>query len=235
MQPASGLRDDAADAAFPFGLAVSGVHEIAEAQYGDAGAVAGFALAALKNSRPGVWLWICERALSIDQGRVTGLGAAAFGLDPARFLFVETGSVVDALVATEEGVRSGVVSTVITELRDADFTATRRLTLASEAGGTPLMILLPHTREGATAAHARWRVSPVPSAPNLFDRRAPGSPRWTAKLERCRRVPEQAGRRFDLEFDDETLCLRLVSRLVDGSVAPVPTKPADVLRFRQTG
>ena len=235
MPPANRRRDDAATAAFPFGMGRKGVHEIAEAHYGDAGAAAGFALSALGASRSGIWLWIRERALMIDQGRVTGLGAAAFGLDPSRFVFVDVGSSMDALMATEEGIRSGAVSTVITELRSASFTATRRLTLASEASGTPSLLLLPHNRQGATAAHARWRVSPAPSAPNLFDARAPGSPRWTARLERCRTAPEQAGRQFNLEFDDETLCLRLVSGLVDGPAEARSARPADILPFRKAG
>jgi protein ImuA len=233
--PTNRRRDDAATAAFPFGMAQKGVHEIAEAHYGDAGAAAGLALSALRASRPGIWLWIRERALTADLGRVTGLGAAAFGLDPSRLVFVEAGSSLEALLATEEGVRSGAVSAVITELKDASFTATRRLLLASEAGGTPALLLFPHTRAGATASHARWRVSPAPSAPNLFDARAPGSPRWTARLERCRTAPGQAGRQFDLEFDDETLCLRLVSGLVDRPAAARPARPADILPFRKTG
>lgn len=235
VQPASGLRDEAASAAFPFGLAVEGVHEIAEARYGDAGAVAGFALSALARSRPGVWLWIRERVITLDQGRITGLGAAAFGLDPARFLFVEAGSSLEALMATEEGLRSGAVSAVISEVRDVDFTASRRLILASEQTGTPSVLLLPHTREGATAAHARWRIAPSPSAPNLFDRRAPGRPRWRAILERSRLAPGQAGHAFDLEFDDETLCLRLVSGLADRPAAPRPARPGHVLPFRKAG
>ncbi len=235
VQPASQLRDDAASTAYPFGLAAEGVHEIAEADYGHAGAAAGFALAALKTARPGAWLWVRERVTGLEQGRVTGLGAATFGLDPARFLFVETGSTLDALMATEEGLRSNAVSAVITEARNVDFTASRRLVLASEQAGTPALLLLPHTREGATAAHARWRVSPAPSAPNLFDPRAPGKPRWTAVLERSRLAPGQAGRRFDLEFDDETLCLRLVSGLADRPVAPRPARAADILPFRKAG
>jgi len=235
VRPASGLRDDAVTAAFPFGLAREGVHEIAELHYGDAGAATGFALSALKASRPGIWLWIRERALTMDLGRVTGLGAATFGLDPSRFVFVEAGSPLEALMAAEEGIRSGAVSTVIAEVRQASFTATRRLIMASEAGGTPALLLLPHTRAGATAAHARWRISPAPSAPNVFDARAPGSPRWTARLERCRTAPGQAGHQFNLEFDDETLCLRLVSGLVDGQTAARPARPAAILPFRKAG
>ncbi|WP_421790124.1 ImuA family protein [Hyphobacterium sp.] len=235
VQPASGLRDEDATAAFPFGLAREGVHEIAEASYGDAGAAAGFALAALTKSRPGIWLWIRERVLTLDQGRLTGLGAAAFGLDPARFLFVEVGSTLEALMATEEGLRSGAVAAVVTEVRDADFTASRRLILAAETGHTPALLLLPHNREGATAAHARWRIAPASSSPNRFDPRAPGAPRWRATLERSRLAPGQAGRAFDLEFDDETLCLRLVSGLADRPSTPRPARPGHILPFRKAG
>lgn len=235
VQSARGLRGEDVSTAFPFGLAQEGVHEIAETAYGDAGVAAGFTLAALTRSQPGIWLWVRERVITMDQGRLTGLGAATFGLDPGRFLFVEADSTLEALMATEEGLRSGAVAAVIAEVRDVDFTASRRLILAAETGHTPALLLLPHTREGTTAAHARWRIAPTASAPNRFDTHAPGAPRWRAVLERSRLAPRQAGCAFDLEFDDETLCMRLVSGLADRPSTPRPARPGHVLSFRKTG
>ncbi|OYW84204.1 MAG: hypothetical protein B7Z22_11130 [Hyphomonas sp. 32-62-5] len=77
----------------------------------------------------------------------------------ARRLGLVTRHAGDALWAVEEAVVSGAVSHVIAEVDAADFTATRRLTLASERHGVPVTLLLPHTCEGATAALTRWRAA----------------------------------------------------------------------------
>ncbi|MBF4328339.1 hypothetical protein EAY16_24000, partial [Vibrio anguillarum] len=55
----------------------------------------------------------------------------------------------DALWAVEEAVVSGAVSLVVAEIEAADFTATRRLTLASGRHGVPVVLLMPPTCEGA--------------------------------------------------------------------------------------
>jgi protein ImuA len=229
----------AAAPGFPFGLGRRGVHEIALARYGDGPAAIGFALGALPPEMWGVVFWILPHQQQFDAGRpfYSQLRAMRPSLS---VLTGKVGRLRDALWATEEAVRSAAVSLVIAEIADLDFTASRRLTLASQRHGVPVLLLMSHAREGATAADARWRLSSLPSAENPFDPQAPGNPRWQAVLERSRVVPELAGQRFELEYDRETHCLDMVDGLAARSAAPYTSRrplrerPAAGL-FRHTG
>lgn len=129
---------------------------------------------------------------------------------------------IDALWTIEEAVGSGAVSAIIGEVDEIDFTASRRLRLASIKTGIPVILLSSYRREGATAACARWRIRPAPSAANPFDPFAPGAPRWQATVERCRIAPCVVGTSFKVECDDETLSLRLVSRMADHATTARP-------------
>lgn len=205
---------------FPYGLGKSGLHELAEASYGDAPAMTGFLLAALRKQAKGAWIWVRQASIVRDMGEVPEAvlagGAACLRLN------VQARNVREALWATEEAIFSGAASLVIAEIEEADFTATRRLTLASSRHGVPVVLMLPYTCEGATAAATRWRIGSRPSSPNHFDKHAPGHPRWRAILERCRTSPASTGQAFDLEWNDETLSLSVVSGLAAGPATPRP-------------
>lgn len=211
----------AQEVSFPFGLSKQGLHEVAEAAYGDRAAITGFLLAtAPRSSRRTVLLWITQANTARDMGQVPEAALREATGGNVRRLSLVTRHASDALWAAEEAVVSGAVSHVIAEVDHADFTATRRLTLASERYGVPVTLLLPHTCEGATAATTRWRIQPRPSTPNRYDPRAPGYARWQAQLERCRPAPALVGQLFDLEWNDETLSLGMVSGMVAGPPAP---------------
>ena len=219
-------------AAFPFGLGVSGVHEVAEEAYGHRAAGTGFILSAARPARKGACLWVCQAGIAQDAGHVPAASFREFmGRDTPR-LSVITRKTTEALWTVEEAVVSGVVSHVIAEVEDADFTATRRLALASEKRGVPVTLLLPYTCSGATAAATRWRVRTRPSSENRYDPHAPGQARYHAVLERCRAAPAAAGQAFDVEWNDETLSLHMVSGMVAGPAAPyaAPAVRADALR-----
>jgi protein ImuA len=224
----------ASPAAFPFGLGVAGLHEVAEASYGDRAAVTGFVLAATRQAKQGAWLWISQTKLTGDLGHVSQAALRQMQAVMPQRLNVETRTLAEALWAVEEAVVSGAVSLVIAEVDAADFTATRRLTLASGRYGVPVILIMAQTREGATAAATRWRISPRPSAPNRYDPQAPGNPRWRAVLERCRTAPNATGSSFDLEWNDETLSLSVVSGLAAGPAAPRPAQRETPAR-RRTG
>ncbi len=215
-------RAGAETAAFPYGLAARGVHEVAAAGHGDLAGAAGFALAAGAASGSSAVLWVSLAARTRELGAVSLDGLAACGLAPDRWLEVCATKPREALWAVEEAIHSGAVERVVAELDTIDFTASRRLTLASAARGVPVVLLLGPACEGASAAEARWRVSALASAPNRFDPRAPGRPRWQAVLERARSAPAAAGRCHTVEFDDDTRTCRLVSRLADRAPAPQP-------------
>lgn len=216
----------AASAAFPLGLGGQGVHEVCEGRFGDMATLSGFAIAAAQ-SKPGLVAWVSARKAGLDHGRLLQSGLAGVRRSPPEMLHICAGKPAEALWAVEEALRSAAVSLVVAETERVDFTASRRLALASSRHGVPAILLLPYTCEGASAAAARWRVSPRPSAPNRFDPRAPGHPRWRAVLERSRLAPHMAGHVFDLELNDETLSLSVVSGLAaDTSSAGPGTVPA---------
>lgn len=226
---------------FPFGLGRAGVHELAETRFGDFAALTGFACAALSEAPPRSVLWVAQAQFEREFGLPRQEAIGQFWKGDVACLFVSPRRLDEVLWTVEEGVASGAVSLVVAELGGADFTATRRLTLASKARGVPVVALMPYSRQGVTAAEARWRIAPKASAPNRYDANAPGRTRWRAVLERSRSAPEKAGTQYDLEFDDETLSLTLVPGLAAGPVAPREAgKPkrregADIRPFRQTG
>lgn len=214
------------DLSFPLGLGVQGVHEICEARFGDIAALTGFALAAAKPQR-GAIAWIGEISRELNHGHILGAGVSAIRRPAPPVLSIKARKTSEALWATEEAIRSSAVSLVIAEINHLDFTASRRLVLATSRHGVPAILLLPYTCEGATAATARWRVSARASAPNRYDPRAPGHTRWQATLERSRQAPQMAGRIFNLELDDETLSLSVASGLAAHTVAQSAARRED--------
>lgn len=238
MIPASLINavPEPADIPFPFGLGHSGVHELAEAGFGDFPALTGLAVAALRDAaRPGACLWVRQGALAAEHGRISARGLAGLGLDPGRLVLVDAAKRMDALRAVEEGARAKGLAAVVAEVDEADFTALRRLCLASQESGTPLILMFPHTRSGATAAQGRWRVSARPSAPDPYDARAAGRPAWRAVLEKSRLQPGEAGRVFDLEFHHETPCLRLVPGLAARAADAQPRRVAAAFHTPASG
>lgn len=208
-----------APAAFPLGLGETGVHEVCETSFGDMPALTGFVLAAA-NPRGGAISWITQRKLALDHGEHLPAGITQMSRKRQDIISIDVGRAADALWAIEEVVHSGAVGCVIAEIDQIDFTASRRLALASGRRGVPIILMLPYTCEGSTAASARWRVGPRPSAPNPYDRRALGNTRWRAVLERARQAPHMAGKVFDLELNNETLSLSVVSGLAAHASTP---------------
>jgi protein ImuA len=217
--------------AFPLGLCAEGLHELAEASYGEVPACLGAALAArshhLKNAPHGSdgisgrMIVIVETRGRVHQnGGLSHGGIGRFGLDPACVIRVWTRSDGEALWAGEEALRSGAAGLVLIRPGGVDFTATRRLGLVCRQTGVPGVLLMPPEHYGASAASGRWRVASRPSAVTRNDPKAPGNSRWRVCLDRSRERPEMSGMQSDVEWDHETLSLRVVSGLGDRSLVP---------------
>jgi protein ImuA len=150
------------------------------------GGWAGFLLAQIDRSKP--LLWVQERMAILESGRVHPPGLASQNL-----IHVEASDARDALWAMEEGVRCSCLSAVIGEIwgdpRALDFTATRRLAVASERSGTPCWLVRLGGNANLSGARMRWRVASVPSLASELDPRAPGMPAWDAELFRARGAP----------------------------------------------
>lgn len=160
---------------------------------GDDAAAEALALAFSRNliggdapARP--WLWVQDRASIRRSGRpyLHGLPSRLRG----TLIHIAASRPVDALWALEEGVRCRALSFVIGELAEdpkaLDFTATRRLVLASEASGVPLLLVRKDGLANLSAARLRWRVAAAPSMAHRWNERAPGDPLCCAELFRAR-------------------------------------------------
>ena len=147
---------------------------------------AGFLLPQINRSKP--VLWVQERMAILESGRIHPPG-----LGRAEILHVEARDARTALWAMEEGVRCSGLSAVIGELwgdpAALDFTATRRLAVASERSQVPCWLVRLGGNANLSGARMRWRIASAPSLLNPLDARAPGLPAWDAELFRARGSP----------------------------------------------
>ena len=108
----------------------------------------------------------------------------------ARLIHVLAEKAEDALFALEEGLRCRDLAFVVGEIagnpKPLDFTASRRLTLASEKHGVPLFLVRIDAARDLSAARMRWEVASTPSPQPRWNAQAPGSPRWQGELFRAR-------------------------------------------------
>jgi protein ImuA len=187
------------------GLMRGALHEVAPVAEGDATSAAGFCAGilarALSLEKQKPVLWVRHPFATLEDGAPYGPGLAAFGLDPARLLFVLAANRKEVCEAMEQALRSGTLLAVLGELRGTaklDLRASRRMSLAASHGGTLAIFL----RLGAgrqlrapISAATRWRIGTLASG------EAPanglGAPRFAAELLRNRRGPV-AG--FSLEW-----------------------------------
>jgi protein ImuA len=147
------------------------------------GGWSGFLLAQLDAAKP--LLWVQDRMAIREAGRVhpAGLGAR-------ELIHVETRDGRDALWAMEEGLRCSGIGAVIGEIwgdpASLDFTATRRLAVAAERTGVGCWLVRLGGTANLSGARMRWRIGSMPSLPNPFDFKAPGTAAWDAELFRAR-------------------------------------------------
>jgi protein ImuA len=133
-------------------------------------------------------LWVQDAASLRLTGRPyrPGLPEALRG----KLVHVVTRSCEDALFALEEGVRcrelAGVIGEIAGNPKALDFTASRRLTLAAERHGVPLMLVRLDAELDLSSARMRWQVAAAPSPPPRWNPQAPGMPSWHAELFRAR-------------------------------------------------
>lgn len=247
------LLDGAAE--FPV-LSKGALHEVRGAAHPDRPAALGFLMALIArlqlvetqsgplDTRPVLW---CEQVSgTLDFGTLYGPGLASFGLDPARFIVARAKTTSELLWAMEEGVRCGVLSSVIGLFgpRSAlDLTASRRLQLAAERTGTTVFLLRQPSDSMVTVARTRWliatRVSGSCHNPEEVQvlRDTPtnhlsqerfsnviGLPRWQVTMEKCQSVPGGVSSTrpgtWEMEWDYAAYRFRLVPPLVDRPVLP---------------
>lgn len=194
--PASAAAD------FVSRLARGRVHEV-YAGNDDAAGAAGFAAAlAVILASPGqTVLWLRTRRAARLGGLLQGNGWAELGGFPGHALMGELPDAMALLRAAVDALRCPAVGAVIVEgwgaMRELDLTASRRLALAAEKSGVPLLLLRIEATPVPSAAQTRWQVASAPS--RALPANAPGLPTFDVTLLRQRGGP--CGMAWRLEWD----------------------------------
>lgn len=168
------------------GIVASALHEITGAtqSVADDAAATLFVAGIAARAGDGMVLWV----MSTPDLFAPALAQA--GISPSRLIQVDARQDEDALAVIEEGLRHGGLAAVVGEVARVGMTATRRLQLAAEEGGTTALLLRrwrkPRQDPVAepSAAVTRWRIACAPSTP--LPVAGVGRPRWDVSLVRQR-------------------------------------------------
>ncbi|UAY56710.1 ImuA family protein [Arachidicoccus terrestris] len=182
--------------AFPTGV----IHEFISPSLPSAAATTGFISALIhslmQNNKP--CLWVSTRPLAFPSG------LKIFGIEPDRFIFIDTKKDREALWTIEEGLKCSSLCAVIGEINALDFKQSRRLQLAVENSRVTGFInrLFPRNIQ-PTACVSRWQILPVKSQlpdnlPGI------GFPRWKVDLLKIRNGRTGS---WQIEWSDNKLCI----------------------------
>jgi len=202
------------------GLALGALHEIYAHAAADAPAACAIALAFVMRAAGGKPIvWVRQDFAALEMGEIHAPGLVELGLDPDRLVLVRVRDGPAALRAAEEAARCPALGAVLIELwgqhRSLDLVATRRLSLAAEGSGVPLIMMRAGASPTPSAAASRWRVRAAPSIPLEAD--APGHPAFVIDLVRSRAGP--AGRSWNVDWnrDQRSFHLRIPEDLAAAS------------------
>jgi protein ImuA len=204
------------------GPARARVHEVYVEEAEDAAAAGGFAmaLAAGMAGKPHPVLWLRSRRAAGLGGMLQAEGWRDLGGRPGKGLVSILPDTMALLRAAVEGLRCPALGAVVMEgwgrMRELDLTASRRLSLAAEKSGMPLLLLRIDAAPVPSAAQTRWQVASAPSV--ALPGNAPGHPCFDVTLLRQRGGP--SGQSWRLEWDRDRCQFREAP--LSGAVVSVP-------------
>lgn len=168
------------EAAFPNGtFPLGAVHEFLST---DAASTSGFVAGLLSSiaGTNGTTLWISSARTLFPPA------LKHFGLVPDRFIFVDLQKERDILWSMEEALKCDALSAVVGEVKEIDFTASRRLQLAVEQSQVTGFVIRNNPRKmNTTACVSRWEITALPSE-TKDDLPGVGFPGWRVELLRMR-------------------------------------------------
>jgi protein ImuA len=171
------------DQAFPNNtFPIGGLHEFLSVSQEDSAATYGFVMAVVAKivQTGGVVLWISTSRLAFPPALLV------FGIKPDHVIFLDLEKERDCLWAMEEGLKCEGLSAIVCEMKQVDFTASRRFQLAVEQSGVTGFLLRHQVRlPSSIAALTRWKVSPLQSE-LPYDIPGLGAPRWKVELQKVR-------------------------------------------------
>jgi protein ImuA len=166
------------NATFPTGC----IHEFISTSNEDTAATSGFVsgLLSLLMQRDGTSLWISSSRTLFPPA------LKLFGLQPDHFIFIDLKKEKNVLEAMDEALKCAALNTVIGEVKDLSFTASRRLQLAVEQSRVTGFILRQNSRNlSTTACVSRWKISHI-SSETIDDLPGVGFPSWRVELLKIR-------------------------------------------------
>lgn len=177
------------DAVFGGGLLRRGLHEIYATETTQLTAASGFAATlALRAAETRPILWARQDFLDSETGALNASGLYELGVDPHRFILVRARDAEGVLRAGEQAARCTALGAVVIEpwgdAKILDFTASRRLSLASTKSSVPILMLRAGASPSQSAAATRWLVRSAPS--RALEANAPGFPAFELTLLRHR-------------------------------------------------
>lgn len=163
---------------FPTGAIHEFLYTGEETLASTAGFISGVLSALMKTDHAAVW---------VSPGRkVFAPALKRFGGVPEHVIFLDLARSKDALWAMEEALHCEGLAAVIGEIKQMDFTASRRLQLAVEKSRVTGFILRKEVVNlQAIACIARWRITPLPTTA-ADDLPGVGLPHWRVELLKIR-------------------------------------------------
>lgn len=215
------------DVALGGGLARGRIHEVYAAEGDDLASAAGFAVgvATGMTDSKGTVLWLRVQRSARQGGVLQAHGWAELGGAAGQGLVAVVPDTKALLRAGVDALRCAALGAVIVEglgaMRELDLTASRRLALAAEKSGVPLLLLRHDATPVPSAAQTRWQVAAAPS--HALPGKAPGGPTFDVTLLRQRSGPCGLDWRLEWNRDRRMFCEAALS----GAVVPTPAhRPA---------
>jgi protein ImuA len=168
---------------FPNGtFPIGAIHEFLTTKSEDVASTTGFVAGLLASlmGNTGATLWISSSRTLFPPALKN------FSIDPERFIFLDLQKEKDVIWAMDEALKCSSLSAVVGEMREIDFTASRRLQLAVEQSQVTGFILRKNSRNNinTTACVSRWKIASRPS--ELKNLPGIGFPKWKVELLRMR-------------------------------------------------
>jgi len=172
------IMDSFPGSCFPFGAIHEFISSETEALAATTGFIAGLLSSFMRRGRVCVWISTSRK--------VFPPALKNFDIDPHHMLFVDLKKEKDALWVMEETLKCDGIAAVIGEIKEINFTESRRLQLAVEQSGVTGFVLRHSPKKLNTiACVSRWKITPLPSEFN-DDMPGLGFPSWNVELLKIR-------------------------------------------------
>ena len=171
------MKESFPNASFPLGTVHEFLSERKEQHASTSGFIAGLLSLIMSDSGAAIWI---SRSRTLFPPALKH-----FGIEPERFIFLDVKNEKDVVWAMEESLKCNALAAVVGEIRQIDFTATRRLQLAVEQSKATGFVIRNDTAQiNASAFVSRWKISPLQSEAEDFP--GIGFPKWKVELLRMR-------------------------------------------------